>query len=66
MILITAFSVKIKFMKRSLKKGNQSIIGGPNLSQKKKRNLKFYKEEFRNLGSRNGNYIEYMYFAPRF
>lgn len=53
-------------MKRLLKK-RKSIIRGPNLSQKKKvRNLKFYKEEFRNPGSRNGNYIEYMYFAPRF
>lgn len=39
---------------------------GGDQSFKKKKNLKFYREEIRNPGSRNGNYIEYMYFAPRF
>ena len=45
----------------------KSIMRWSHLSKKKKeRNLKFYKEEFRNPASGNGNYIEYMYFAPRF
>lgn len=50
-------------MKRSVRKSNS---WGLIFLQKKVRNLKFYKEEFENPGSRNGNYIGYMYFAPRF
>lgn len=45
-------------------KRRKSIMG--ECFKKKKRILNFYEEEFRNPGSRNGSYIEYMYFAPRF